>query len=180
MPIPSALPHGTALFIFHGRVVRGKRLGSRLGFPTANIAYDPQSRAWPREGVYVGVAQLDGESRGYVCIINQGRHPTVPEGMATVEAHLLGHAHRDLYGLGLTLAYCLYLRPEQTFPSLEALREQLDRDRLSAVRWAGGARAGPCGGAGHGSVFPSSIKEPEHVRRELRISDADRGCLLPI
>ena len=137
MPIPSALPHGTALFIFHGRVVRGKRLGSRLGFPTANIAYDPQSRAWPREGVYVGVAQLDGESRGYVCIINQGRHPTVPEGMATVEAHLLGHAHRDLYGLGLTLAYCLYLRPEQAFPSLEALREQLDRDRLSAVRWAG-------------------------------------------
>ena len=88
------------------------------------------------EGVYVGVAQLDGESRGYVCIINQGRHPTVPEGIATVEAHLLGHAHRDLYGLELTLAYCLYLRPEQTFPSLEALREQLDRDRLSAVRWA--------------------------------------------
>ena len=38
--------------------------------------------------------------------------------------------------LELTLAYCLYLRPEQTFPSLEALREQLDRDRLSAVRWA--------------------------------------------
>ena len=34
----------------------------------------------------MGVAQLDGESRGYVCIINQGRHPTVPEGMATVEA----------------------------------------------------------------------------------------------
>ena len=136
MPNPIALPEGMALFTFHGRVVRGKRLGSRLGFPTANIAYDPRSRTWPREGVYVGVAQLDGESRGYVCIINQGRHPTVPEGIATVEAHLLGHAHRDLYGLELTLAYCLYLRPEQTFPSLEALREQLDRDRLSAVRWA--------------------------------------------
>ena len=99
MPNPFALPEGMALFTFHGRVVRGKRLGSRLGFPTANIAYDPQSRTWPREGVYVGVAQLDGESRGYVCIINQGRHPTVPEGIATVEAHLLGHAHRDLYGL---------------------------------------------------------------------------------
>lgn len=76
------------------------------------------------------------KAAAYVCIINQGRHPTVPEGIATVEAHLLGHAHRDLYGLELTLAYCLYLRPEQTFPSLEALREQLDRDRLSAVRWA--------------------------------------------
>ena len=44
-----------ALFTFHGQVVRGKRLGSRLGFPTANIVYDPRSRAWPREGVYAGV-----------------------------------------------------------------------------------------------------------------------------
>ena len=43
MPNPFALPEGMALFTFHGRVVRGKRLGSRLGFPTANIAYDPQS-----------------------------------------------------------------------------------------------------------------------------------------
>ena len=41
MPNPFALPEGMALFTFHGRVVRGKRLGSRLGFPTANIAYDP-------------------------------------------------------------------------------------------------------------------------------------------
>ena len=125
-----------ALFTFHGRVVRGKRLGSRLGFPTANIAYDPRSRAWPREGVYAGVAWLDGDDRGYLSIINQGRHPTVPEGMATVEAHLLGHAHLDLYGRGLTLAYCRYLRPEQAFPTLEALREQLRRDRLSALAWA--------------------------------------------
>ena len=60
MPNPFALPEGMALFTFHGRVVRGKRLGSRLGFPTANITYDPRSRTWPREGVYVGVAQLDG------------------------------------------------------------------------------------------------------------------------
>ena len=126
-----------ALFTFHGQVVRGKRLGSRLGFPTANIVYDPRSRAWPREGVYAGVAWLDGESRGYVSIINQGRHPTVPEGIATVEAHLLGHAHSDLYGRGLTLVYCRYLRPEHTFPTLKALREQLRRDRLSALAWAG-------------------------------------------
>ena len=108
MPIPSALPRGTALFTFHGRVVRVKRLGSRLGFPTANIAYDPQSRAWPREGVYVGVARLDGESRGYVCIINQGRHPTVPEGMATVEAHLLGHEHRAVRVMRLSSPMRMY------------------------------------------------------------------------
>lgn len=136
MTQPDSLPQDMCLFTLRGRVVRGKRLGSRLGFPTANIAYDPQSRAWPREGVYAGVAWVDGEARGYVSILNQGRHPTAPEGMPTVEAHLLGHAHGDLYGRELTLAYCLFLRPEQAFPSLEALRAQLDRDRESAVAWA--------------------------------------------
>ena len=123
-------------FTLQGQVVRGKRLGSRLGFPTANIAYDPQSRAWPREGVYIGVARVLGEERGYVCVLNQGRHPTAPEGMPTVEAHLLGHPHHDLYGKRLTLRYCAFLRPEIAFDSLEGLVKQLERDRLSAVAWA--------------------------------------------
>ena len=136
MSEPFGLPQGEILFTLRGRVTQGKRLGSRLGFPTANIAYDPHSGVWPREGVYAGVARLDGEARAYVCILNQGRHPTAPEGVATVEAHLLGHAHRDLYGMGLTLAYCRYLRPERTFATLEALREQLARDRQSALQWA--------------------------------------------
>ena len=39
-------------FELEGTVVRGKQLGSRLGFPTANIAYDPTARQWPAEGVY--------------------------------------------------------------------------------------------------------------------------------
>ena len=44
MPNPFALPEGMALFTFHGRVVRGKRLGSRLGFPTADM-YASSTRA---------------------------------------------------------------------------------------------------------------------------------------
>ena len=48
-------------FFLVGQVVRGKQLGSRLGFPTANIAYDSSSRPWPREGVYVGIAHVEDD-----------------------------------------------------------------------------------------------------------------------
>lgn len=125
------------IYTLSGQVVRGKRLGSRLGFPTANIAYDPKARDWPREGVYIAVAELENEGRGYVSILNQGRHPTAPGGMPTVEAHLLGRPNHDLYGCRLTLRYMAFLRPETAFPTLDALKEQLSRDRQSALRWAG-------------------------------------------
>ena len=123
-------------FELTGQIVPGKQLGSRLGFPTANIAYDPQSRHWPREGVYVGVARVEGEDRSYVAILNPGRHPTAPGGMPTVEAHLLGHPNLPLYGARLTLCYRAFLRAETAFPSLDALRDQLGQDRLNALAWA--------------------------------------------
>ena len=123
-------------FELTGQVVPGKQLGTKLGFPTANIAYDLQSRQWPVEGVYVGVASLAGDERRYVAILNQGRHPTAPGGMPTVEAHLLGYPQRPLYGERLTLTYRAFLRPEVTFSSLDALREQLAQDRLNALQWA--------------------------------------------
>lgn len=123
-------------FELTGSVVSGKRLGSRLGFPTANLLYDPDVRAWPREGVYVGVATVEGEGRSYVAILNQGRHPTAPEGAPTVEAHLLGHPHQALYGRRITLSYRAFMRGEQRFDTLDALREQLSNDRQSALRWA--------------------------------------------
>ena len=115
-------------FELTGTVTPGKRLGSKLGFPTANIAYDPDGRSWPREGVYAGVARVEGESRSYAVILNQGRHPTAPGGMPTVEAHLLGYPNRALYGRRLQLSYRVYLRSEKTFPSLEALREEIHRN----------------------------------------------------
>ncbi len=123
-------------FELTGVVVPGKQLGSKLGFPTANIAYDPHSREWPREGVYAGVATVEGEERSYVTILNQGRHPTAPGGMPTVEAHLLGYPERPLYGAHLRLCYRAFLRPETTFPTLDALRDQLARDRQNALNWA--------------------------------------------
>lgn len=139
-------------FTISGQTVRGKRLGTELGFPTANLQY-PHAPVLPPNGVYVALAQIDGAH--YVAILNQGRHPTAPEGQPTIETHLLGYEGGDLYGKHLTLTYLGYLRPEKRFPSLAALRRQLGEDVAAAESWAlqnGLLQAGtaaapaPCGG----------------------------------
>ena len=88
----------------------------------------------PQSGVYIALADLDG--RCYTAILNQGTHPTTPEGNPTIEAHLLDFEGGDLYGRNLTLTYVQYLRPEIKFPSLEALKEQMVQDREDARAWA--------------------------------------------
>jgi len=130
-------------FVLTGRVIPGKQLGSQLGFPTANIAYDPADRCWPAEGVYAGLAEIEGDGTAYVTVLNQGRHPTAPGGAPTVEAHLLDYCGDPLYGRKLRLTYCLFLRPETRFPTLEALRKQLAQDCAAARRWAGSAPFSP-------------------------------------
>ncbi len=119
-------------FTLRGRTVRGKRLGTELGYPTANLDYPPVSEL-PPDGVYVARATVDG--RDYTAILNQGRHPTAPAGRPTVETHLLGFGGGDLYGRELTLTYLRYLRPERRFATLEALREQLRADEAEALSW---------------------------------------------
>ena len=128
-------------FVLEGRVVRGKQLGSQLGFPTANIVYDPAQRRWPQEGVYAGLAKLDEDV--YVTVLNQGRHPTAPGGSPTVEAHLLDYSGGPLYDCTLRLTYCLFLRAESKFPTLEALKNQLAQDCEAARRWAENAGLSP-------------------------------------
>lgn len=119
-----------------GQAVRGKHLGTRLGFPTANIALDSVETPLPENGVYIATARIDREERHYVAIVNQGHHPTAPGGQPTIEAHLLAYAGAELYGRKLTLWYQAYLRPERAFPNLEALREQLGKDLEAVEGWA--------------------------------------------
>ena len=130
----------SALYSISGVTIPGKRLGTQLGFPTANLRYDPRPDL-PPDGVYVATAEIEG--RRYVAILNQGHHPTVPEGQPTIETHLLGYSGGDLYDRQLTLHYQQFLRPESRFPSLEALREQLKRDTRSALDWEARSKEKP-------------------------------------
>ncbi len=114
-----------------GVVVEGKHLGTSLGFPTANVQAATDA-ALPR-GVFLATAAV-GECR-YAAIVNNGSHPTFPDGAPTVEAHLLGY-QGSLYGSDMCLTYWLRLREEKRFAGAQALCDQLKKDKRRALRVA--------------------------------------------
>jgi len=107
-----------------GTVVRGQQLGRRLGIPTANLRF-PEGLAVPRFGVYACRALVEGKS--YPAVTNIGTRPTVSGEGITVEPWILDYSG-DLYGREITLEFCFFLRPEQKFPTLEALQAEVRRN----------------------------------------------------
>ena len=110
------LGHGHMLT---GTVVTGRRLGRSLGFPTANIEL-PQGVIVPRHGVYACRAYVGEE--GYMAVCNVGNRPTVQGHQVRTETWLLDF-DGDLYGQSVTLEFMYFLRPEQRFESLDALKK---------------------------------------------------------
>jgi riboflavin kinase/FMN adenylyltransferase len=115
-----------------GRVIPGDGLGRQLGFPTANL--DVASLVLPPPGVYAAWARV-GELQ-HRAVLNLGVRPTLPgPAPATrLEVHLLD-LDADLYGQELEVTFGPRLRAEQRFPSLPALRDQIQRD-VQAARTA--------------------------------------------
>ena len=120
--------------IIDGIVEGGKRLGRTIGFPTANILVTSEVNL-PADGVYIAAVWLDGGEAPWPAMLNQGRHPTVPDGKPTVEAHILNFSG-DIYGRSVRIEYLHFLRPEKRFEGLEALKAQLRADRAATHAWA--------------------------------------------
>ena len=110
------LGHGHTLT---GTVVTGRKLGHKLGFPTANIEL-PEGVITPRHGVYACRAFVGEKS--YMSVCNVGSRPTVEGHQVRTETWLLDFSG-DLYGQRVTLEFLWFLRPERRFESLEILRQ---------------------------------------------------------
>ena len=110
--------------ILTDRVAHGKKLGgSLLGFPTVNLRVPPQVIV-PAFGVYATRVWFDGQCRS--AVTNVGVRPTVRDhdDRVTVEGFILDF-EGDLYGHELRMEFHKFLRPEQRFPSLQALSEAI-------------------------------------------------------
>ena len=113
-------------YALKGVVVAGNRLGRTLGFPTANMRLYEPLKLVPANGVYaVEVDVLGSRFRG---MTNIGVRPTVGGTVPTIETHILDF-NEDIYGLPLRISFLRRIRDEIRFPSLDALKEQLEKDR---------------------------------------------------
>jgi riboflavin kinase/FMN adenylyltransferase len=109
-----------------GIVVKGKQIGRSIGFPTANIQIQTDYKLIPKEGVYAVEAEIDKIS--YRAMLNIGMRPTLDGNQQTIEAHLFDY-EGDLYGKQLTVKLKNFLREEQKFENIQALKAQLIRDQ---------------------------------------------------
>ena len=110
--------------ILTGEVVPGKQLGRTIGIPTANLLL-PNGVICPRHGVYACKTVIDGKQ--YLAVTNVGTRPTVEGDCVTVEPWILDF-DGDLYGQHLPLHFYKFLRPEKKFDSLDALKEEIQKN----------------------------------------------------
>ncbi len=115
-------------YMLEGTVAEGRRVGRKLGFPTANLR--PCSAcALPPRGVYATVCRISGEDAVYRGITNVGNNPTFhdTDGSVSVETHLLGFAG-DVYGKELRVGFIRKMRDEIVFSDPSGLSRQIGED----------------------------------------------------
>lgn len=114
---------------FHGVVMHGAKLGRSIGFPTANIALQGVR---PELGIYAARVRLqDGRTRPGAAYF--GSRPTVGGDGELLEVFIFDFSD-DIYGAQLWVELIAFIRPDMTFPDLEAMKHQIARDCATAAR----------------------------------------------
>lgn len=107
-------------YIVSGRVEKGLGNGRKIGFPTANIGYDPE-KLLPQDGVY------HGRVLGKDAVINIGKNPTFDAKRRTIEAHLIDY-DGDIYGKMVEVSFLKKTRDDIKFATEEELKKQIEED----------------------------------------------------
>jgi riboflavin kinase/FMN adenylyltransferase len=113
-----------------GIVAKGKQLGRTIGFPTANIQLEENFKLIPKNGVYIVKSTI--ESKMVLGMMNIGNNPTVEGKNQTIEINFFDF-NEDLYGQKITVSLLERIRSEQKFESVSLLKEQLEKDKNTAL-----------------------------------------------
>lgn len=116
-------------FMISGEVVRGKAIGRTINYPTANLHLKETYKLVPKNGVYIVQSILDDKI--VYGITSIGTNPTVGGSKKTIETHFLDF-NKDLYGEDITIEFLKYIRGEETFDSIETLRQEIEKDESFA------------------------------------------------
>jgi len=118
-------------YVLKGTVMHGNKLGRTLGYPTANLEPLDTEQIVPARGIYAIQAIHKGAC--YNGMMSIGYNPTVTDKKELrIEANLFGF-DSDIYGDVLEIRFIQKLRDEQKFESLEALVEQIGKDKEETI-----------------------------------------------
>jgi riboflavin kinase / FMN adenylyltransferase len=117
---------------FTGTVVKGKQLGRTIGFPTANISIKEEYKLLPKNGVYVVQTRIEGSD--FFGMMNIGTRPTIDGTTQSVEVYILDF-DKEIYNTKLTVSVLKFLREEKKFESFEHLKEQIEKDKITTIKF---------------------------------------------
>lgn len=119
-------------FSLTGTVVKGENLGTKIGYPTANINIKEDYKLIPKNGVYVVQSFLN--NKVVFGMMNIGNRPTVNGNNQTIEVNFFDF-EANLYEQKLTVELLYFIREEQKFDSIDALSHQLKKDKETALEY---------------------------------------------
>ncbi|OOG63659.1 bifunctional riboflavin kinase/FAD synthetase [Flavobacterium sp. A45] len=115
-----------------GIIIKGKQLGRTIGFPTANLKPEENFKLIPQNGVYIVKSVI--KSKTVLGMMNIGLNPTVEGKNQTIEINYFDF-NQDLYGQKITVSILERIRSEEKFDSVAHLKEQLEKDRNTALEY---------------------------------------------
>jgi riboflavin kinase/FMN adenylyltransferase len=117
-------------FTLHGTVVEGQKIGRTINYPTANVDTSDPDKIIPGYGVYA--VKVVVRNKEYLGMLNIGSRPTVNHNAdhRTVEVNILDF-DAEIYGEEIKVIFYHKLREEQRFASLDALKQQLAKDKFN-------------------------------------------------
>ena len=139
-------------YFFEGKVIEGNKLGRTLGYPTANLEIQDREKLIPAYGIYAVEAELlhvDLTIRNLYAfskktilkgMMSIGIRPTIADGKFMIEVNIFDF-NKDIYGHTLRVLVKKYLRPEIRFDSLDALKDQLAKDKLDSLNFLNATRS---------------------------------------
>ena len=119
-------------YMLTGEIEKGKALGRTINYPTANLKLKEKYKLIPKNGVYVVASII--ESKKIFGITSIGTNPTVGGKKRTIETHFLNF-NKDLYGKEITIEFLKHIRDEETFDSIEELRQEIEIDEKKAIQF---------------------------------------------
>jgi riboflavin kinase/FMN adenylyltransferase len=116
-----------------GQIIEGRKLGRKIGFPTANIKPYSEHKLIPANGVYAVEVQLD--KKVMPGMLSIGSNPTVNTDInfRSIEVHILNF-DEDIYGRNITVIFRKRLRDEKKFGNIQELAEQMEQDKQETLR----------------------------------------------